>query len=200
MVFGWLSALPAAAQPELSHQEHPEASPILAYYDFETSTPSGPDTFWVREPGGGEVALSRAFRVTGERSLHISEVPQNRDFAEFLAYFRERQEGTIFIQFYLLLTDVEERFNFGLAGQNWFLSKEKDGHAVWLQAADGFFRHQPNEGWEDLFAPRLFAWYFIDLVYQIDLGTYDLAIYEEGIDQPLVDLHGARTLNGHPGS
>jgi len=181
----------------LHHQEYPETSPILAFYEFEEPTPSGPDTFWVRQTGGGEVALSSAFRIAGQNSLHISEVPGNRDFAEFLAYFRECREGVVFIQYYLLLTDPEQRFNFGLAGSSWFLSAERHGHAVWLQTDDGIFRHRPNEGWQQLFAPRPFAWYFIDLVYHVEKGTYDLSIFEEGLEEPVIDLRGALGMNGH---
>lgn len=186
-----------ATETELHHQDLPESSPILAFYDFEQPEPSGPDTFWVRQPGDSEVALSRAFRLNGERALHITEVPGNRDFAEFLAYFRETSDGAVFLQFYLLLTDPEQRFNFGLAGTKWFLSTERHGQAIWLQTDQGFFRHQSNEGWEDLFEPRPFAWYFVDIVYHVDRGSYDLAIYEEGIEQPMIDLRGATSMNGH---
>jgi len=177
-----------------------ETSPILAFYEFEQPTPSGPDTFWVRETGGGEVALSSAFRFAGERSLHISEVPGNRDFAEFLAYFRECRDGVVFIQYYLLLTDPEQRFNFGLAGPRWFLSTDRHGHAVWLQTDDGVLRHRPHGGWQQLFAPRPFAWYFIDLVYRVEEGTYDLSIFEEGLEEPVIDLHGAQGMNGNRNS
>ncbi len=199
------SAVVATAKgPRLEHQEHPESSPILARYDFERSSPSGPDTFWVRERRGGEVALSKAFRVSGERSLHISEVPGNRDFAEFLAYFRETDDGAVFIQFYLLLADPEQRFNFGLAGRRWFLSTERDGQAIWLQTRDGYFRHHTGDGWRQLFAPVPFAWYFVDIVYHVGRGRYDLAIYEEGRaeagGEPVVDLRNVVSMNGHAGS
>ncbi len=150
------AARPAAAQPDdsrLHHQDHPESSPILAFYDFEEPTPSGPDTFWARQRDGNKITLSNAFRVSGERSLQISEVPGNRDFAEFLAYFRERDEGRVFLQFHLLLSDPEQRFNFGLAGTGWFLSREMDGQAIWLQTDDGVLRHHTFDGWRQLFAP-----------------------------------------------
>ncbi len=62
------AALPGVTPAKFHHQEHPESSLALAAYDFEEPTPSGPDTFWVREPNGGEVALSRAVRVGGEAS------------------------------------------------------------------------------------------------------------------------------------
>lgn len=208
-----LAALPLAPseppprQPDapanLHHQDHPQTSPILAQYDFEEPSPSGPDTFWVRQSGDGEVALSNAFRVSGTRSLHISEVPGNRDFAEFLAYFRECRTGTVFIQYYLLLTDPEQRFNFGVAGTGWFLNMAKDGHAIWLRTDNGVFQHLTggmNPGWQQLFAPRPFAWYFIDFVYHVDTGTYDLAIFEEGLDDPVMDVRAATNTNGHAGS
>ena len=189
-----------AESSELHSQDRPEASPILAFYDFEGPSPSGPDTFWVRESGDGEVALSSAFRYQGERSLHISEVPGNRDFAEFLAYFREAREGAVFLQFYLLLTDPEQRFNFGLAGSNWFLSPERHGQAIWLQTDQGFFRHRAYDGWESLFEPRSFAWYFVNIVYHVDRGSYDLAIFEEGLEEAMIDLRGVRSMNGHKDS
>ena len=193
---------PAAAwpQPSAGDGNLPDASPVLAEYDFEAPTPSGPDTFWVRQPADAEVALSTAFRRSGERSLHVSEVDGNRDFAEFLAYFPERREGSVFVQFYLLLTDPEQRFNLGLAGAAWFLSIEPHGHAVWMQTADGFLRHRHEDGWQDLFAPRPFAWYFVDLVFDVDRGRYDLRIYEEGVEEPVLDLRRVPGLNGHPGS
>lgn len=197
------SALPAAEPSNLHHQEHSEESPVLAEYDFERPSPSGPDTFWVRQSGDGEVALSNAFRVSGSRSLHISEVPGNRDFAEFLAYFRECREGTVFIQFYLLLTDPEQRFNFGLAGPGWFLNMDKNGHAIWLQTNDGVFQHLTggeSRGWQQLFAPSPFAWYFVDFVYHVADGTYDLAIFEEGLEEPVIDVRSAVNANGNEGS
>lgn len=189
-----------AQTSELHSQDRPEASPILAFYDFEKPSPSGPDTFWARESGDGEVALSNAFRYQGERSLRISEVPGNRDFAEFLAYFRATRSGAVFVQFYLLLTDPEQRFNFGLAGSSWFLSQERHGQAIWLQTDQGFFRHRAYDGWETLFEPRSFAWYFVDIVYHVDRGSYDLAIFEEGLEEPMVDLRGVRSMNGHEDS
>lgn len=191
------AGLLAQERPRLHHQERPAASPILAEYDFERPSPSGPDTFWIRQARGGEVALSNAFRVSGRRSLHVSEVPGNRDFAEFLAYFRECRTGKVFIQFYLLLTDPEQRFNFGLAGRNWFLSPKRHGHAIWLQSDDGVLRHKTFSGWEQLFAPRPFAWYFIDFVYDVDAGTYDLAVFEEGLEEAVIDLRDIRGVNGH---
>lgn len=188
----------AAAQPELHHQDRPEGSPILAYYDFEEPTPSGPDTYWLRAQRGASVDLSAAFRANGERSLHLREVPDNRDFAEFLGYFDERASGDVFIQFYVLFTDLGQRFNFGLAGPRWFLSREQHGHAIWLETRDGKLWHRPAGRWAEVFTPEPFTWYFVDFVYDVDRGTYDLQIFDESCGaecgEPLVDLRRRRNF------
>ncbi len=174
------------------------ASPILAAYDFEQTTSSGPDTFWLRDGSGGQVDLSKAFRVSGVRSLHLREEAGNRDFAEFLGYFDERRTGTVFVQFYLLLTDPAQRFNFGFAGTRWFLSSEQHGHAVWLGTRDGKLGHRPAGRWAPIFTPQPFVWYFVDLVYRVDQGTYDLAIFDEACGRecevPIADLRAQRNF------
>jgi hypothetical protein len=193
-----LGQTPAAAQSELHHQDQPEGSPILAYYDFEEPTPSGPDTYWLRAQSGASVDLSAAFRAAGERSLHVREVPENRDFAEFLGYFDERLSGDVFVQFYVLFTDLDQRFNFGLAGPRWFLSSEQHGHAVWLETHGGKLWHRPAGRQAEVFTPRPFTWYFVDLVYDVDGGAYDLRIFEESCGaectEPLVDLRRQRNF------
>lgn len=187
------SAIPKTPKPA------EEPSPILASYDFEEPTPSGPDTFWLREREGG-VDLSSAFRVHGERSLHLREVPGDRDFSEFLVYFDERKSGAVFVQFYLLLTDTASTLNVGLAGSGWFLNPTRHGHAVWIESGAGELRHRSAAGFATLFEPRVFTWYFIDLVYDVDRGRYDLAIFEEGVERPVVDVRGVRNYADADGS
>ena len=170
-------------------------SPVLASYDFETPTPSGPDTFWLRE-NAGSVDLSTAFRWSGERSLHLREVAGDQDFSEFLAYFDERRGGTVYIQFYLLVTERGPTLNVGLAGSGWFLNPDQHGHAVWLQTHDGRLRHHPHDGWQDLADLRPFSWYFVDLMYDLQRGTYALALFEEGQEEPVVDRREQLNLTG----
>lgn len=200
LVLALLSAAAAPAQPG-HHQDREEGSPILAYYDFEEPVPSGPDTFWVRDRRGNRIDLSRAYRVSGERSLAVQEASGNGDFAEFLGYFDERKDGAVFIQFYVLFTDTKEKFNFGLAGPGWFLSRGKDGHAVWLETSEGKLWHYPAYQREELFTPVPFEWYFIDLVYHVDRGTYDIAVFEESCgekcSEPLLDRRGFRNTCDH---
>jgi hypothetical protein len=182
----------ASAAAQAARPAEAPASPLLASYDFERPTPSGPDTFWARAAEGAAVDLSTAFRFEGERSLRLHERAGNGDFVEFLAYFPERLTGSVFVQFYVLFAEPGERFNFGLAGSRWFLSRGRHGHAVWLQTEGGRLRHQPASGWEDLLAIRPFVWYLVDLAYHVDSGRYDLAIWEEDRRDPLVDLRGVR--------
>ena len=184
--------VPVAAAGQVAPRVGAPSSPLLASYDFEKPTPSGPDTFWARAVDGGAVDLSTAFRFGGERSLRLHERAGNGDFVEFLAYFPERRAGTVFIQFYVLFAEPGERFNFGLAGSGWFLAKAQHGHAVWLQTEGGKLRHQPASGWEDLLAIRPFVWYLVDLAYHVDAGRYDLAIWEEDRQEPLLDLRAVR--------
>lgn len=185
-------ALPLAAGGQEDQPAEAPSSPLLASYDFERPTPSGPDTFWARAAEGGAVDLSTAFRLAGERSLRLHERAGNGDFVEFLAYFPERLTGSVFVQFYVLFAEPGERFNFGLAGSGWFLSKGQHGHAVWLQTEGGKLRHHPASGWEDLLVIRPFVWYLVDLAYHVDSGRYDLAIWEEDREEPLLDLRAVR--------
>ncbi len=169
-------------------------SPILASYDFEQDPPSGPDTFRLFEQPRGRVDLSEAFRVSGLRSLRLREGKGDGSFSEFQGYFPERTQGPLLVQFYILFADPKETFNFGLAGPRWFQNTVKDGHAVWLATRNGKLAHRPAGGWRELFAPRPFTWYLVDLLYDIDRGTYHLAIYEEGLKEPQIDLRDQRNF------
>jgi hypothetical protein len=175
----------------------PPADPILVQYDFEAPRATGPDTFWIREPDESEVSLSRAFHVGGERSLRLREVAGNEDFAELLSYFRETRAGVVLVQLYVMLADPGERFNIGLAGERWFLSRTQHGHAVWIQTTGGELVHQTRDGWQRLFTPQPFTWYLFDLVYDVDRGVYSLRVHEEGHAAPIVDLHDQPAYHGH---
>jgi hypothetical protein len=189
-LFALAAAVAAVAEP--GQPEATPASPLLASYDFETPSPSGPDTYWTRAVDGNEADLSAAFRFAGKRSLRLHETAGNDDFVEFLSYLPERRTGSVFVQFYVLFAEPGERFNFGLAGSRWFLHKGQHGQAVWLQTAAGKLRHQPASGWEDLLVIRPFVWYLVDLAYHVDAGRYDLAIWEEDRREPLLDLRAVR--------
>ena len=173
---------------------------VLAAYDFEDPVASGPDTFWARHADGGVIDLTTAFRFSGERSLRLREAAGNGDFVEFLAYFAERTTGAVFVQFYVLFADPGERFNFGLAGERWFLARERGGHAVWLQTSEDRLLQHTASASQSLATVRTFTWYFVDLVYHVDSGSYDVALWQEGVDDALVDLRGVRAYHDHDAS
>lgn len=195
-----LFALCFLALPTSASSAPAPPSPILVSYDFEREEPSGPDTFRLFEQPRGRVNLSEAFRVSGLRSLRLREGEGDGSFSEFQGYFPERQQGPLLVQFYILFADPRETFNFGLAGPRWFQSLVKDGHAVWLATRNGQLAHKPAGRWRELFAPRPFTWYLVDLLYDVDRGVYHLAIYEEGVEKPRVDLRDQRNTAGADGS
>lgn len=199
---GWLLVLMAMVLGSSAAEQDGglKPTPILAFYDFEEEAPSGPDTFRLFERPGGQVALSEAFRVSGSRSLRLKEGRGDGSFSEFLGTIPERRQGPLLVRFYILFADPNETFNFALAGPRWFKSFVKDGHAFWLATADGKLVHHPAQGFVDLFVPRPFTWYLVDLLLDLDLGTYDLAIYEEGLQEPRAEVRGQRLTSGVPGS
>ena len=51
-----------------------------------------------------------------------------------------------------------------------------------------------------LFAIRAFVWYIVDATYDIDAGTYNLTIRQEGLEKPVTDLRGEPNAASQPGS
>jgi len=182
----------AASAADSRQSAPPEPSPILAFYDFEQPEPTGPHTFRLFEEPRGGLDLSDELRVSGARSLRLREGRGDGAFTEFLGYFPERRDGLLAVQFWFLLPEPAQPFNFALAGPRWFLAFERDGHAVWIAGRDGRLAHRPAGEWRDLFELRAFTWYFVDLVYDPPRGVYALRISEEGIEEPLVDLRSQR--------
>src|SRR5262249_29841148 len=63
---------------------------VLVRYGFDDDAlDTGPDTFAVFRAAHGRVGLSSAFRVSGYRSVEISDVHGNGDFSELQGYFPE---------------------------------------------------------------------------------------------------------------
>ena len=170
-------------------------SPILIQEDFEQDRPSGPDTYRVFDRPGGSLTRSESFRVSGDYSLRLREAQGNRDFSEYMAFLPEQKSGVLLVRFWLLFANPEAGSNFAMAGPKWFLHDEPGGHAFWLANRGGMLRHRTGRKWQDLFAPKPFVWYLVDLLFDIDRGRYALAIYEEGNEKPLVDLTEQRDNN-----
>lgn len=182
--------------PMAAERGRGEASPILAFYDFETESPSGPDTFRLFEHSRGKVALRDTFQVHGRHALELREGRGDGCFSEFLAFFELRRTGRLLIQFHLLVVDPEDTWNVALAGPAWFTHMVADGHAFWLASRDGAWSHNTAGRWEMLFAPVPFTWYQVEVLYDPVRGRYDLRIFEEGVEAPVVERLEQRNTAG----
>lgn len=177
-----------------------ESSPILVSYSFDDGkTDTGPDTFSVFRNARGNVQLSNAFRASGYQSVEIRDVAGDCDFPELQGYFPVRRNGWLVIHFALLVTDPKEELNIALAGPGWF-NLNQDGISFWLSTRDGDLLHTTDSIPKRLLSLRPFTWYGVDADYDIVRGRYDLRIYEEGIEEPVVSLKDVPNAGSHPGS
>jgi hypothetical protein len=162
--------------------------PFLVRYSFDDGlTDTGPDTFTVFRNAKGSVQLSRAFHVSGYRSLEIRDVAGDGDFPELQGFFPERRDGRLFLHFALLVTNPREELNVAMAGPGWF-ELGKDGIALWLIVKNGVLRHVSDSIPKRLLRIKPFTWYGIDVDYDVARGRYDLLITEEGSPKPVVSL------------
>ncbi len=184
-----MAAVPAAA-----------AEGVLVRYGFDDdSLATGPDTFAVFEKAKGRVHLSTAFRTSGYRSIEIRDVAGDGSFPELQGYFPRRESGRLYAHFALLVATPLEQLNIALAGPEWF-SMKKGGVAFWLQTRGGWLCQYSDSIPMRLLQVRPFAWYLVDLAYDITAGTYDLAIREEGRSDPVVALKSQPNAFSEPGS
>lgn len=185
------AAAPAAAA---------EPSPILVSYSWDDGkTETGPDTFSVFRNARGNVQLSSAFRASGYQSVELRDVAGDHDFPELQGYFPELRNGWLVIHFALLVIDPQEELNVALAGPGWFNLNE-DGISFWLSTRDGDLLHTTDSIPKRLLRLKPFTWYGIDADYDIVRGRYDLRIFEEGIEEPVVSLKDVPNAGSHPGS
>ena len=177
----------AAPAPARAQGAAPPATVLVRYGFDDDSVATGPDTFAVFRAAHGRVALSSAFRLSGYRSVEISDVAGNGDFSELQGYFPEQRSGRVFAHFALLTARPEEELNVALAGPKRF-QLGKDGIAFWLATREGRFVHVSDSIPKRLAAVRAFVWYTVDMAYDVERGRYDLLIHEEGRDEPVVSL------------
>ncbi len=198
----WLAAavLPASDEPPFPGW--------LAGFSFEADEDldTGPDSLRVFERGRGEVALGQEFRISGTTAVVLRDVADDGDFPELLVFFDEQRSGKIWLHFAFLLTSTEHELNIGLAGPAGF-GLGRDGLSFWLAlrpgegGTPGWLVHLSDSIPRKLFRPRPFTWSIVDVVLDLDAGTYDLVIQEEGRAsqdrEPLVELHDQPTVAGH---
>ena len=179
----------------------PQAAPTtLVRYSFDDDLiDTGPDTFAVFQSGKGSVRLSLVYRYSGYRSVEIRDIPGDRDFPELQGYFPLRSKGKLYLHFAMMTTDAGEELNIALAGPKWFALR-KDGIAFWLKTAGGYLTAISDSMPKKLLAIRAFVWYVADATYDIDAGTYDLTIRQEGLEKPVADVRGQANAANQPGS
>ena len=176
-----------------------QAEPLVSY-SFDDSQPdTGPDTFRIFENSRGIVRLSSEYRYSGYYSIEIRDVAQDGDFPELQGYFPAQKAGEFNLHFAFMTPEPSEPFNMALAGQEHF-SMKRDGIGFWLKNERGYLYHVSGNDNKRLVAIEPFTWYLVDLRYRVDAGTYDLAVHEEHVEQPLVDLKGIANATGSPAS
>lgn len=176
------------------------ASGILATYSFDDGlTQTGPDTFHVFANSKGTVRLSHAYRWSGETSVEIRDAAGDGDFPELQGYFPETAKGTLYAHFAFLTTTPREEFNVALAGPAGF-RLARNGIGFWLQSRDGILVHTSDSTPKKLFPLEAFTWYFVDVTYRVESGSYDLAIRQEGDPRPRIRLENQPNAARQPGS
>ncbi len=175
-------------------------SSVLVQYSFDdNSLETGPDTFSIFQKAKGSVRLSTQNRFSGYRSIEIRDVAGDKDFPELQGYFQLRNHGKVFAHFALMTTNPADELNIALAGPEWFTLR-KNGIAFWLKTIDGYLCHTSDSIPKKLFAIRPFAWYIVNVAYDIDAGVYDLLIYEEAHQDPVISLQHQPNAAQQPGS
>ncbi len=177
-----------------------EAAHVLVWYDFDGSEiETGPYTLSVFEDAQGSVSLSSTYPFSGHRAVEIRAVAGDAEFAELQGFFPDKETGRLFIHFAFMVAEPYEPLNIALAGFSHF-RMVKDGIGFWLKTENGVLHHVTAGQEEDLFRVEGFAWYVVDVTYDIDRGTYDLTIAEEGQDEPVVSIVDHPNAVGIPGS
>jgi len=172
----------------------------LVHYTFDDDLiDTGPDTFSVFQHGKGTISLNTVERFRGYRSVQIRDVAGDHDFPELQGHFPIRAKGKLYLHFALMTTDVNEELNIALAGPRGF-HLGKDGIALWLKTAGGYLTEISDSMPKKLFPMRAFVWYVVDADYDIDAGTYDLTLHQEGVGKPVVEMREQPNAASQSGS
>jgi len=172
---------------------------LLVGYDFDARLAEvGPDTYQIFKHDYGKVALSSAYKFSGERALYIQDFADDGGFPELQGYFKTIEQGRLYFHFAFMVADINEGFNIALAGKSHFQLR-KHGIGFWLDNHQGKLRHYVDEAPVDLLPLTPFLWYQVDLSYDIAGGTYDLSIVDEYGERLVYLLDQANAVN-LPGS
>ena len=181
-------SLAAAALALALAAAEPAESPVLASFDFDgDEVETGPYTVIAYEHARGTVNLTTRFRHSGTRSVEITDVAGDGEFAELQGFFREMPSGTVHVHFAFMLAEPGEAMNIATAGAGHF-AMARNGFGFWLKNRGGVLHHVTGGRDVPLFRPAAFTWYVADVAYDVDQGRYDLRIVAEGRPGPVVFL------------
>lgn len=173
---------------------------VLAHHTFDDDDlATGPDTFAVFEHAKGSVEVASDIRFSGYNSVAITDVSRDGDFPELQGYFPVVRDGVLRFRFAMLVATPHEELNVALAGPNHF-SMSHDGIAFWLKSRDGWLLHVSDSMPKKLFVLQPFAWYVVDVRYDVRRGSYDLSIMQEGVARPVVEVKDQPNATSSPGS
>ena len=176
------------------------ADQILVNFSFEDAElKPNRNNFSIFEIGKGSVRQSTRYHYSGYHSLEIIDTPGDKQFPELQGYFPLRENVKLYLRFSLLTTTPEESLNIALAGPAWF-SLKKDGIGFWLSSKNGWIYHTTDSIPTKLFQIRGLVWYTFKIIYDVETGTYDIAVTEEGNSKPFVNLKKQWNAPHQPGS
>ena len=131
--------------------------------------------------------------------MELRDVPGDHTFPELQGYFPLRTKGKLYLHFALMTTDPSEELNIALAGPKWF-NLRKDGIGFWLKTVNGYLSQISDSMPKKLFLMRAFVWYVVDVTYDIEAGTYDLTIRQDGLEAPVAAVREQPNAPNQPGS
>ena len=162
-----------------------QADSVLIRHDFDgAQIETGP---WLTafEFAEGRVELTTEVRYSGERSVTITDVAGDGNFAELQGFFPRHASGSLNFSFALMTAEPEEELNIAFAGPQYFNTKP-DGIALWFKSVDGTLTQLSDGAWTPLFKLQRFTWYRFSIDYDVTEGRYALKVWEERADEPFL--------------
>lgn len=167
---------------------------LAAFYDFDRPSTTGSDALEVFEDKGSRV---RRVRAAGHgHAVELRDVRGDGEFPELRVHIPERRAGRVLLRFAFATATPREAFRIALAGRGGYFFAEH-GSAAMFGSEDGQLVHWPGGQKEVLLPLRAHRWSRVQILYDVDQGSYDL---EVGEGPARVVRTGCRNGPGRPGS
>jgi hypothetical protein len=168
---------------------------VAASYDFERPSPTGSDALEVFAHEGSRVRRVRS-AARGGHAVELRDVRGDGEFPELRVHIPERRAGKVRLRFLLATAAPRETFHVALSGRGGYFFAEH-GAAVRLEAGAGRLHHWPGGTKEPLLRLRPRRWLPVQVLYDVDRGTYDI---EVGAGRDRVVRRDCRNGPARPGS